>query len=118
MLPLMWNLSTPLNGYLRLHMPTNRVVDWLRSPPGLKWAVPVALAATPTYLFATSVCATIVKHGGPSYLNLLVLLFAWNGLKFTALAVVAPCRALSEIAARAARIASSIPHPHADVEIT
>lgn len=102
MLAVVWNLSAALNGCMRFYMPTDRAVDRLRTSAGLKWAIPVALAATPTYLFAMSTCVTIVKQGGPSYLNVLVFLFAWNALKFTALAVVTPFRALSKIAAPAA----------------
>jgi phosphotransferase system glucose/maltose/N-acetylglucosamine-specific IIC component len=71
MFALFWNLSS-----MRFYMPTNRAVDWLRSPSGIKWAIPLALVATPAYLFAIGVCATIVERGGPGWLNLLVLLFA------------------------------------------
>ena len=42
MLALLWNLSAAIRGYLRFYMPTNRALDWLRTPRGLKWAVPVA----------------------------------------------------------------------------
>jgi hypothetical protein len=66
---LLWNLSAALRGYLRFYMPTNRAADWLKSPRGLKWAVPVALIATPSYLPAMSVCATLVERGarGPQF---------------------------------------------------
>ena len=90
MFSLFWNLSAALNGYLRFYMPTNRAIDWLRTPRGLKWAIPVALVATPTYLFAMSVCAVIIERGGPGYLNVLVLLFAWNSMKFACMAALAP----------------------------
>lgn len=36
MLTALWNLSAAIRGYLRFYMPTNRTVDWLRSPRGLK----------------------------------------------------------------------------------
>lgn len=94
MLSLFWNLSAALNGYMRFYMPTNRAVDWLRTPRGLKWAVPVALVATPSYLFAMSVCVTLVERGGPGYLNVLVLLFAYNAMKFAVMAVLSPIRLL------------------------
>lgn len=90
MLTLLWSLSTAVRGYLRFYMPTNRAIDWLRSPRGFKWAIPVAFVATATYLFAMSVSATIVERGGPGYLNLLVLLFGWNTIKFAATGVVTP----------------------------
>ncbi len=88
MFSLFWNLSAALNGYMRFYMPTNRTVDWLRTPRGLKWAVPVALVATPSYLFAMSVCVTLVERGGPGYLNVLVLLFAFNAMKFAVMGVL------------------------------
>ena len=88
MLSLFWNLSAALNGYLRFYMPTNRAVDWLRTPRGLKWAIPVALVATPSYLFAMSLCVIIVQRGGLGYLNVLVLLFAWNAMKFVLMGVL------------------------------
>ena len=90
MFSLFWNLSAALNGYLRFYMPTNRAIGWLRTPRGLKWAIPVALVTTPIYLFAMSVCAVIIERGGPGYLNVLVLLFAWNAIKFAVMAAVSP----------------------------
>lgn len=41
------------------------------------------------------VCATIVDHGSPGYLNVLAMLFAWNAIKFAALAAVMPYRWLT-----------------------
>jgi hypothetical protein len=95
MFGLLWNLSAALRGYLRFYMPTNRAVDWLRTPRGLKWAIPVALIAASAYLFATSVCATMLDRGGPVSLNLLVLLFAWNAIKFFGTGVLIPVRWLT-----------------------
>lgn len=88
MLALSIHLAAAIRGYLAFYMPTNRMVDWLRSPRGLKWAIPVALVATPGYLFAMSICMTIIDRGGPGYLNVLVLLFAWNALKFAVMGAV------------------------------
>jgi hypothetical protein len=95
MFALLWHLSVMLRDYLRVYMPSNRTLDWLRGPLGRKWAIPVALIATPSYFFATSVCATIVERGGPACLNLLVLLFAWNAIKFAATGVLTPVRWLT-----------------------
>jgi hypothetical protein len=88
MLALLWNLSAAIRGYLRFYMPTNRALDWLRTPCGLKCALPVALVVTPAYLFAMSVCAVVAEHPGLGYLNVLVLLFAWNSMKFLWMAVL------------------------------
>lgn len=90
MLTLFWNLSAALTGYTRSHMPTNRALDFLRTQRGLKWAIPAALVATPTYLFAMSLCMTIIERGGPGFLNVLVMLFAWNAIKFALSAALSP----------------------------
>lgn len=68
MLALCIHLPAAIRGYMAYYMPTNRAVDWLRSPRGLKWAIPVALVATPAYLVAMSVCMTLIERG-PGYLN-------------------------------------------------
>lgn len=75
MLALLWNISAAIRGYLRFYMPTNRALDWLRTPRGLKWAVPVALVVTPTYLYAMSAAAIVAQRPGLGWLNLLVILF-------------------------------------------
>lgn len=92
MFALFWNLSAALRGYLRCYMPTNRIVVWLRACQSIRWEISVALWATLAYLFATSICVTIVERGGPGYLNVCVLLFAWNATKFAILGVLAPLR--------------------------
>jgi hypothetical protein len=92
MFGLLWNLSAAFSGYLRFYMPTNRLVDLLRTPQGIRWAIPVALLVTLAYLFAVSVCAAIVERGGPGCLNVCVLLLSWNATKFAILGVLAPLR--------------------------
>lgn len=88
MLVMLWNISTVIHDYLQHYMPTNRAIAWLRAPRGLKWAIPVAIIATPAYLFAMSLCATIIQRGGPGWLNLLVLWSFWNATKFAWMAVL------------------------------
>ena len=92
MFTLLWNMSAALRGYLRFFMPTNRAVDWLCAPRGVKWAIPFAVVAASAYFLAMSVCATVVERGGSEYLKLLVLLFAWNAMKFAFLGVLTPVR--------------------------
>lgn len=41
MLALLWNLSAAIRGYLRFYMPTNRALDWLRTPHGLNLDPPI-----------------------------------------------------------------------------
>jgi hypothetical protein len=88
MLIALWHLSAAIRGYLRFYMPTNRAVDWLRSPRGLKWAIPVALVATPAYLGLTALAIQGAARPGLGWLNVLVLLFFWNAAKFAWMAVL------------------------------
>lgn len=81
MIRLLWVLSVRTRYYLRRYMPTNIALDAIRTRRGLKWGVPAMLLAVP-YLLAASYCITVIEDGGPGWLNLLVLLFGWNALKF------------------------------------
>ena len=98
MLTLVWNISAAIHSYLRRYMPSNIALDALRHPRGLRRTVPVALAATASYLYGASLCATIIERGGPGYLNVLVLLFFWNAMKFAWATILAPARMLNEMA--------------------
>ncbi|MFL6108055.1 MAG: hypothetical protein ACJ72L_13925 [Marmoricola sp.] len=82
MLTALWTLSAAIRGYLRFYMPTNRAVDWLRSPRGLKWAIPVALVATPAYLGLTALAIESAARPGLGLLNVLVFVFFWSAMKF------------------------------------
>lgn len=87
MLRLLWALSVRTRYLLRRYMPTNILLDLIRTPRGLKWGVPAMLLAAP-YLLAASICVDLIADGGPGWLNLLVLLFCWNALKFLVMGLV------------------------------
>ncbi len=103
MFALFWNLSSAIRGYLHYYAPTNRAIDWLRTPRGLKWAVPVAFVATAAYLSAMAVCAQLALRPGLGWLNVLVVLFLWNGAKFVWLAALTPGLAFRQLANRRSR---------------
>lgn len=81
MLRLLWAASVHTRYFLRRYMPTNILLDLIRTRRGLKWGVPAMLLAAP-YLLAASICTNLIADGGPGWLNLLVILFIWNALKF------------------------------------
>ena len=81
MFRLLWNLSNRVRLFLRTYMPTNILLDALRTRRGLKWGVPAMLIAAP-YLLGAWLLTVWIADGGPGWLNLLVLLFIWNALKF------------------------------------
>jgi hypothetical protein len=95
MLTALWTLSAAIRGYLRFYMPTNRAIDWLHSPRGLKWAIPVGLVATPTYLGLTALAIQGAARPGLGWLNMLVFLFFWNAMKFAWMAALTPVMWLS-----------------------
>ncbi|SDO66076.1 hypothetical protein SAMN04487788_0487 [Microbacterium testaceum StLB037] len=77
----LWTLSIHTRTFLRRHMPTNILLDAIRTRRGLKWGVPVMLLAAP-YLLTARVCTTLIDNGAPGWLHLVVLLSVWNALKF------------------------------------
>lgn len=88
MIALMWNVSTAIRYYVRRYMPTNILLDLIRTRPGLKWGIPAALVLVPAYLYAASLATTVIGRGGPGWLNILVLLLIWNALKLIAMVPV------------------------------
>lgn len=82
MLRFLWTLSVHTRTYLRRYMPTNRLLDAIRTRRGLKWGIPAMLLAIP-YLLAAAVCRGLIEDGGPGWLHVLVILFIWNAIKLT-----------------------------------
>lgn len=81
MLRLLWAASVRTRHFLRRYLPTNILLDLIRTRRGLKWGVPAMLLAAP-YLLAASICTNLIADSAPGWLNLLVLLCLWNALKF------------------------------------
>lgn len=77
----LWTVSVHTRAFLRRYMPTNILLDAIRTRRGLKWGVPAMLLAVP-YLLAASTFTTLIADGGPGWLNLLVLLCLSNTMKF------------------------------------
>lgn len=92
-----WRLCAAVHGVLQRYAPTNIAVRYLRSPHGLKWAIPAALVLTPAYLLTASACTSLIDRGGPGWIHVLVLLLIWNAMKFGLLGVLAPGIALARV---------------------
>lgn len=82
MIRLIWAASVHTRYFLRRYMPTNILVDVIRTRRGLKWGVPAMVLAIP-YLLVAAVCRNLIEDGGLGWLNLLLLLFIYNAMKFT-----------------------------------
>lgn len=105
---------------LRWLMPTNLVLNAIHTRRGLKWGVPAMLLAVP-YCLAAAYCARLVERGAAGWLNLLVVLFVWNALKFLVAGPVTVIQLL-RVRAREARArrrpAAGMPETRAVAEYT
>ncbi|MBL5973268.1 MAG: sulfate permease [Candidatus Leucobacter sulfamidivorax] len=107
----LWTLSVHTRAFLRRYMPTNILLDAIRTRRALKWGVPAMLLAVP-YLLAASTFTALIADGGPGWLNLLVLVCLWNTMKFiimgpASLILLARIRVHEAVASRAERRATT-----------
>ena len=82
MLAISMRLAMALHTLLR-YAPTNLLLGGLRTRCGLKWGVPFMLLGA-AYFLAAAMLTSWLHDSGPGWLNLLVLLGIWNGIKFIA----------------------------------
>lgn len=80
MIRLLLAASIHIRDFMRRYMPSNIVLDLIRTRRGLKWGVPAMLLALPYFGIAYG-CTTIVSADGPGWLNLVVLICVWSGFK-------------------------------------
>ena len=79
---------TKVRWFLHCYAPSNIALDAIRTRRGHKWGIPAALVLVPAYLYAASFTTTLIEHGGPGWLNLIVLTLIWSALKFAVMAPV------------------------------
>lgn len=103
----LWNASIRTRIFLRRRMPTNILLDKIRTRKGLKWGVP-AMILGGVYLFAAAMCITLIDRGWHPALYLLFFLLVWNGLKFLWIGPVSLCL-LARSRLRKALQARSVP---------
>lgn len=80
MIRLIWNLSVRTRLFLRTWMPTNILLDAIRTRRGLRWGIPAMLLAIP-YLLIANLCVQAIADNGPGWMHLVVLWSIWNALK-------------------------------------
>lgn len=97
MIRLLWTASTEVRYLLRRYMPSNILLDLIRTRNGLKWGVPAMLLAAP-YLGLAAWCTTLIESGGPGWLHLVVLVCIWNALKMV---IIGPVSVALLVRARA-----------------
>ncbi|MDO5084621.1 MAG: sulfate permease [Arachnia propionica] len=97
MIHLLWGLSVKARYFLHRYMPSNIVLDLIRTRRGLKWGVPTMLLAVP-YLAIAVWCTGLIDNGGPGWLHIVVLVCIWNAFKMV---VIGPVSVVLLVRARA-----------------
>lgn len=80
MFRLIWIASVHVRYCLRRYMPSNIVLDLIRTRRGLKFGLPAMLLAAP-YLYVAYRLTGLIGAGGAGWLHLLVLACVWNAMK-------------------------------------
>lgn len=80
MFRLLWIASIHIRAFMRRYMPSNIVLDLVRTRSGLKWG-PVAMLLAAPYAVAAYWLTAWIEGGGPEWLYLLVLVCLWNAFK-------------------------------------
>lgn len=81
MLRLIWNTSIRIRTFMRVWMPTNILLDALRTRRGLRWGIPAMLLSVGYFAIAYW-CTTLIADGSPGWLHLIALLCIINAFKF------------------------------------
>lgn len=98
MLGLSWMLSAVAHRWLQCRMPSNRAVRALRAARTWGRALAATWALALGYGLAAWTLTVFLAAGGPGWLNLLIVVSLWNGMKFAALGLVMPVeRVLLEV---------------------
>lgn len=109
MLRIIWIASLYTRAFMRRFMPTNIVLDKLRTRRGLKWGVPAMLASL-VYFYLAALMSVLVEHGASKWLYLVMIVCVWNAFKFlfygpVSLVLLAHVRAAERHTVRRASIA-------------
>ena len=120
MIRLLLAASIYIRDFLRCYMPSNVIADLVRTRRGLKWGIPAMLLAVP-YLGVAYWCTTLLDAGGPGWLNLIVLICVWSGLKMLwlgpiSLVLLIHARTREFVARRRENVAGNQRQPSVQVE--
>lgn len=94
---LIWRSVATVHGYIKACAPSNIAIAHLRSPRGLKWAIPVAFVLVPAYLWAAYSTSVLVEHGASKWLLAATLVCFVDACKFSAVAILAPTLGLRRV---------------------
>lgn len=80
MFRLLWIASIHTRAFMRQYMPSNIILDRIRTRRGLKWG-PLAMLLAVPYDAVAYWLADLIETGSPGWLYLIVFVSLWSGLK-------------------------------------
>ena len=89
-----WALSARLYALVQRFAPSNIVIRRVHTRTGIKWGPLVGVGGVAVYGLLLVVTGTIVRDGGPGWVNLFVLVGFWNTVRFAVLVPVSIVRLL------------------------
>lgn len=92
-----------MHRYLHYYAPTNLLARRVRAHEPRSRTAAVLILLAGLLLVAMHVLAEAVAHGAPGWLNLIVLVLAWDAIKLSALVCAVLARRVLLIASRAFR---------------
>jgi hypothetical protein len=78
-----WALSSRLYGLAQRFCPSSIVIRRVHTRSGIKWGLLVGLAGAAFYGLLMVATSTIVRDGGPGWVNLFFIIGFWNTCRFT-----------------------------------
>ncbi|MDA8298190.1 MAG: sulfate permease [Actinomycetota bacterium] len=77
-----WALSSRLYGLAQRFCPSNIVLRRVHTRSGIKWGPLVGLAGIVVYGLVMVAAGSIVRDGGPGWVNLFFIVGFWNACRF------------------------------------
>ncbi len=80
MFRLLWIASIHTRTFMRRYMPSNIILDRVRTRRGLKWG-PLAMLLAVPYIAVAYWLTVLIEASGAQWLHLIILACLWSGLK-------------------------------------
>lgn len=80
MFRLLWIVSVHTRAFMRRYMPSNIVLDRVRTRRGMKWG-PLAMLLAIPYVAVAYWLTVLIEAGSPGWLYLVVLACLWSAFK-------------------------------------
>lgn len=90
-------------GYLQLYAPSNLLIAHVRTSPPRWRTATFLLTLAYALIWATHYLSMAIQNGAPGWLNLVVMVLAWDAIKTALLGVHTMLRAVGRVAMRVSK---------------